>query len=253
MKNAGRDLAVAFCGAGHGPFIDKLVDEAWKVAETSKSLNEACQVIEKSIKRQYNAFGHIYQPGMCPEVQLIYGVKMQGKSRLFNATGPVVNEKHGYDAGGVGHYMAEFLAERMYNEYLNVHQCAILAAYILFQTKEHVDGCGGESHIAVLRNEAGSGLVDVNRINTLTELLKAADREASTLLLSPADLAMDEEEFKANLAATFELLQSYRDDYRDAVGRRNAMLSNAMASRVMGGPPPPKDFLGLPMLPDEDK
>jgi hypothetical protein len=55
--------------------------------------------------------------------------------------------------------ITDFLAARMKPTMLDLHQCVILAAYILFQAKEHVDGCGGESQIAVLRHKGKSGLV----------------------------------------------------------------------------------------------
>jgi hypothetical protein len=85
MKRARSDLATAFWGAGFGPFIDKVVDEAWNAAQAAPSLDDACAQIEESIKHQYEEFGHIYQSGQCPEVQLIYGVKMNGLSQLFDA------------------------------------------------------------------------------------------------------------------------------------------------------------------------
>ncbi len=84
--------------------------------------------------------------------------------------------------------MADFLTKRMYNRYLNIHQCVILAAYILFQAKEHVDGCGGESHIAILREEGPSGRIDQDRIDTITKNLELADHNLGKLLLTSADV-----------------------------------------------------------------
>ncbi len=46
-EKGGGDLAVAFCGAGHGPFIDKVVERAWKDAQIAGSLDDACAEIEK--------------------------------------------------------------------------------------------------------------------------------------------------------------------------------------------------------------
>src|SRR5487761_187392 len=63
----GADLAVAFCGAGHGPFIDKVVNLAWRDVQTATSLDDACYEIEKSIKATHREFGRIYQPGSLPE------------------------------------------------------------------------------------------------------------------------------------------------------------------------------------------
>lgn len=117
------NLAAAFCGAGSGPMIDKLIDQAWTSAKGGNSLDDACSAIEEGIKKQYKEFGEIYQVGSCPEVQLIYGVKMDGHSRLFAAMGPIVNEKYEYDSGGLGHYMADFLASKMHYTQMNIRQC----------------------------------------------------------------------------------------------------------------------------------
>lgn len=141
------DLAAAFCGSSNqGPFVDKLISNAWESAQLATSLDEACRDIEASIKGTYQEFGKIFQRGYCPSAELIYGVKMHGSSKLFSAYGPIVSDKTTYHSSGAGVHMANFLASRMYTEHLTLRQCVILAAYILYQSKEHVEGCGGERH-----------------------------------------------------------------------------------------------------------
>lgn len=205
-----QDLAVAFCGAGEGPFIDKLVDLSWKAARDSQSIQEACDEIERTIKNAYREFGNIYQAGRCPEVELIYGVKMGGTSRLFSAFGPVINEKDNYCSSGVGSYMADFLLERMYADHLTVQQCVILAAYILFQAKEHVDGCGGDSHIAVLRNDGASGLIETQLADAITKNLDFSDHEAGRLLLAVADPSLNDEKFNEEVKSVIDALHLWR-------------------------------------------
>jgi hypothetical protein len=187
------DLGVAFCGAGYGPFIDVLTRKAWQAAKSSKTLQEACDGIEESIKETYREYQDIYQ-GNFPnhlQAELLYGVKMEWESVLFSAVGPMVNPVEDYYSGGQGHYMADFLASRMYDGILDVHQCVILAAYILLQAKEHVDGCGGASHVAVLRNFGESGRIDQARIEVITQLLELIDRQAGHMILDAANLHVD--------------------------------------------------------------
>lgn len=192
----GDRLAAIFCGAGeNGAFIDKLVETAWEDAQLATSLDEACCEMEKSIKSTYQEFGQVYQAGYCPSAELIYGIKMHNACRLFSAHGPIVNEKNEYEASGAGYYMADFLAKRMFGTHLTLHQCVILAAYILLQAKEHVDGCGGESHIAVLREEGVSGKVDRYRVEAMTELIEFADGYSGELLLNAANAQLKSAEF----------------------------------------------------------
>jgi 20S proteasome alpha/beta subunit len=230
----GTDLAVAFCGASNnGPFIDKIVDRAWEAAHVESSLDGACAAIENCIKSTYREFGEIYQQGCCPEAELIYGIKMNGASKLFSALGPVVNEKDTYATGGAGYYMADFLASRMYAEYLSLYQCAILAAYILFQAKEHVDGCGGESQIAVLKNNGLSSMARPEKVERITELLKYADHMAGPLILDMANLDLSD---KAVMEKGVEVLRAMKGLRRLERSDKKIRMSNV-----------PTDTLGFPL------
>ncbi len=210
-----RDIGVAFCGAtDDGAFMDEIVDRAWKEVKNANSLDEASELINQSLKGSYKEFGEIYQPGYLPSTELVYGIKMEGKSRLFYAFGPAVNEKTEYATGGVGCYMADFLASRMYKTTLNLRQCVILAAYVLFQTKEHVAGCGGDSHIAVLRNTGTSDRIGWHRVQALTKLLKHADPEIGRILLHYADLRLKDEEIRKSVTETLDILLVARESER---------------------------------------
>jgi 20S proteasome alpha/beta subunit len=209
------DLAIAFCGAtNNGAFVDKLVDLAWKAAHLRPNLDSVCAAIEKSIEETYRHYGTIYQSGFLPDAELIYGATMHGRSRMFSALGPIVNEKEEYCTGGIGAYMADFLASRMYGEELTVQQCVILAAYILFQAKEHVDGCGGNSHIAVLREDGPSGLVDARRIEAITLNLQRADAELGGFLLASSDIDIADKDFRQRADSVFRSLKMYRESQR---------------------------------------
>jgi len=247
------ELAVAFCGAGdNGPFIDKLVDRSWEEAQAGSSLDEVCQLIENSIKEAYREFGEIYQRGYCPHAELIYGVKLSGDSKLFSAYGPVVTEKYEYCSGGIGCYMANFLAARMYKDYRNLHQCVILAAYILLQAKEHVEGCGGESHIAVLRNDGVSGKVDWRRVDAINKLVEYADSEAGELVLQKANLSKSKEEFNETVERIRDTLEIMRDAQIQELERATSLcfsFGRALGALYKG---PETDEYGLPKPSDEE-
>ena len=189
-KDSPDDLMLAIAGAGDGPFTDKLTERAWEEAQTATSFDEACSAIENSIKQTHQEYGLVFQTGYLPSTDLIYGVKMQGKSKLFKSVGPVVNKIRAFAAAGAGEHMANFLASRMHQRYLPGPQAVILAAYILFQCKEHVDGCGGDNHIAALNETGNSRMVDPARIDFAIAQLNEVDNVASTLLLTAPDLSI---------------------------------------------------------------
>ena len=195
MDGTNGDLFAAFCGSGNGPFIDMLIDRAWKAAKDTETLDAASGVVEEEIKHIYKEMGEIYQIGQCPSVEIIYGIRAGGESRLFLASGPVVVEKLEYESSGIGSDIANYLTSRMYGSSLNLYQCSILAAYILLQAKNHVEGCGGKSHIAVLRNSGECGLIEPRRVESLTTLLESADISVGRLLLRTADVGLSDEIF----------------------------------------------------------
>lgn len=208
------NLGVAFCGAGDGPFIDKLVHEAWSACKRERNIDDVCSVIEDSIKDTYREFGKIYQAGLCPEAQLIYGVKMDGKSKLFSAVGPLVNEKFEYDSGGVGHYMADFLASKLHCNWLGVRQAAILAAYILLEASEHVDSCGGDPQIVALRHTGASGTVSSTKLYDVTDLIRLTTWNAGRILLEVSDMDKDDAEVQAAIEKELELMHHSRGHLR---------------------------------------
>jgi 20S proteasome alpha/beta subunit len=213
----GTDLMTAFCGAGYGPFIDLLTRRAWEAAEQCGSVDDAAAEIEKSIKnthREYEVYRPYEQYYMNTEV--IFGVKMEGVSLLFSAVGPIVNPVD-YYAGGQGHYMADFLASRMYRSHLDLYQCVIIAAYVLLQAKEHVDGCGGASHIAVLRNQGESGLIDQARVDIVTELVGAVDRKFGEAIINASNLWIEKKEFDDTLRLMEDLVGFAREGAKEKI------------------------------------
>jgi hypothetical protein len=241
------DIAVAFCGAtDNGPFMDEIIGRAWKSASAASSLAEAAEFINRSIKDSFEEFGKIYQPGYTPTTEIIYGIKMGGDSRLFYSLGPAVNEKTEYATGGVGIYMADFLASRMYRYGITAYQAAILAAYILFEAKEHIDGCGGESHIAVLRNDGEDGLVRLRSAEAITRMLRTVDMVTSRIWIDSADLTASDEQFEKNVGAVARALLGAREEYAEDVMKKDFM------ELILRGEEP-MDFLGFPTAPKNSK
>lgn len=239
------DLALAICGAGDGPFIDKVASQAWDAVRHVSDVWEASERVESMIKETYREFGQIYQTGACPQVVLIYGVTKGGNSRLFQATGPVVNETD-YASNGVGYYLADFLTTRMRGDgWLTIRETVILAAYILFQAKEHVEGCGGDSHIAVLRESESSGMVDFRLIQHLTEYLKSADHCTGEMLLTAADFSISDSDAADGISNSVDLLKFMRTTEIKRLEEHRESDRTFFSS--LGAPKREEDDLGLPI------
>jgi len=234
------DLAVAFCGAtNNGPYLDMLIDKAWEAAREAVSLAEACTLIEESIKDTHQEYGGIYQTGYLPVTEVIYGVKMERDSKLFYALGPAITEKTGYICGGQGAYLANFLAKRMHGDGLSIRQCIIIAAYVLFQAKEHVEGCGGDSHIAVLRNEGTSGRVHWENVEAITKLVENSDKQVGEILMQHANLALTKEQFVEQAREVIDLMAVLREHGRQELQQQKEMWDGIFGIAL-------HDEIGLP-------
>lgn len=234
-KDSPDDLMIAIAGAGNGPFIEKLTELAWAASRNSLSFQDACDNIQQSIIRTHNDYGQVFQPGYLPSVDLVYGVKMQGQSKLFRSTGPVVNELRNYGSVGVGRYMADFLASRLHQRYLPGTQAIILAAYVLFQCKEYVEGCGGDSNIAVLNETGNSTTLHPWRIDTFGELIREIDMHLPQLLLSSLDYSVPPADFQKQLQFTLQVIAeiqkrsvTFKEQWERLMGsRRNEATTTA--------------------------
>jgi 20S proteasome alpha/beta subunit len=245
-KMINHELALAMCGAGDGPFVDKVASRAWDALRGVADIYEASDAVETMIKETYREFGQIYQPGSFPQAELIYGITIGGQNRLFHASGPLVNEKS-YASSGIGYYLADFLAGRMgangEHGSLTTRQCVAVAAYILFQAKEHVEGCGGNSHIAVLREAEASGMVDFQLVEHLTEYLKLADMFMGEMLLATADFSMTDSALTEKLESSIGTIKFVRDE------EINKLKKDRDFSRSISflGYEWPEDDLGIPI------
>jgi 20S proteasome alpha/beta subunit len=244
-------LAVVFCGSGYGPLIDKLVDESWNNIKDLCAMDEVATQIERTIKELYREYGKIYQRGQCPTAELIYGVKTAEGHKLFSANGPIINERPDYYSSGQGYYLADFLTTRMFSSYLTLQQCVLLAAYVLFQAKEHVEGCGGDSQIAILRDDGDCGLLPNDRINVLTKLLESADSELGRLLLDVADLQMDDEKLLSKATSKLNLLNfHFRKKAKEEIALNEDM--EAFWLKEEEGELPTFDSFGMLPLPKKE-
>jgi hypothetical protein len=227
-KDSVDDLMLAIAGAGDGPFTEKLTERAWEGAKSAPSFDAACVAIEDSIKQTHHEYGLIFQTGYLPSVELIYGVKMEGKSKLFKSFGPIVNEIRSFTSAGAGMHMADFLASRMHQRSIPSTQAMILAAYILFQCKEHVDGCGGDSHIAVLNEHGNSRMLNPAVIDAVMAQLRDVDNVVSTLLLNASDFYIPSEDFERQLKHIIEELRNMREtgkQFRDILDKPSVPTS----------------------------
>jgi 20S proteasome alpha/beta subunit len=174
----GLPIGFAAAGAGFGPWIDKLTTVMWDAVQDATNLDEGCDKIEETIKSRYQEYEPLID---VVNTEMIYGVGASGATRLFHAYGPVVNEVN-LRTSGSGQPIADFLL-RHFNYGMHITNAMVMAVYVLYCAKQHADGCGGDSHIAILQNNGQSYLLDAVHVGGMERVLERTSTLADLLLM----------------------------------------------------------------------
>jgi hypothetical protein len=196
-------VKVVFAGAGDGPFIDKLVGEMWHSAEKSHAtdIDAVVEEMEDALIAAHQRLWPLYPPNEHerPQANILFGVACAGAVKLFKASGPIVNPISEYDITGIAYPLARYIAQRSYKKNLTASQAVTLASYILAQTKQYVDGCGGESHVVVLLKSGAHVKMSMEYLVALDLALSAIDPMVMDFLVAAFDPALKEEELEIKL------------------------------------------------------
>jgi 20S proteasome alpha/beta subunit len=177
--------AMAITGAGDADYLDAISEELkdcffqhWR--EDSGS-------IEGAVKEQLHAFyeKHVipfsgFPDADRPSLSLIIGMQKNGESRLFMTSKNAIRPGGAYDAVGVGAELAKTLLQRLYPRFPTLDVAEALAAYVAFQVKELIPGCGKDTTIVRLENDF-SAYGNVERTRAMEDLFKSyikVEREA---------------------------------------------------------------------------
>ena len=202
--------------------------------------------MQESIEETHRKFGEIFQPGYLPYAELIYSIKMDGQSKLFSATGPIVNERDKYGIHGSGYEIGNFISSQMLSvgSVPTLTQLTVLATYVVYQAKIHADGVGGDTHLAVLKNSGGSmGDFNIGE-KWVEEHFKYLDVLFGPAFLSNVDIDTSDFIADAQLDTFVSMLKSARGDMkadRQKVLDYTKKMRERMADRQKAYQPPKKD------------
>lgn len=199
-----------FAGAGDSAFIDKLVDEMWSAGRFAlDGIESMFEAMEDACIRVHQRYWGIYPPDARPEAHIIFGIVEGGETRLYKATGPIVNRVAKYELTGSGDSLARYIASRAETG-SSVKEAVGLSVYLLAETKKFVQGCGGASHIVVLNSDGTHWKVEEDRISSTTVTIGAIQNEMWSLLGSLTDHDLESDRFEAVLRGTAEFLRGVR-------------------------------------------
>ena len=186
-------MGLAVAGAGFGPWLDKITAAMWDAVEDATNLDEACSKVEDEIKKRYDEYRQLLNSSI--DSELIYGIGASGGTRLFHAWGPIVNEVM-HRAAGSGQAIADFLLRHLKTT-THITNAMALAVYILYSAKQHSEGCGGDTHLAVIQNDGKNYLLDSEQVRAMENLFEKASGFTDNFLMFAANPVITPEGVKA--------------------------------------------------------
>jgi len=159
-------LNIVVTGAGDTELIEtvsQLLIEALRGDYTEQSCwfpKKLCQIIQDTFLTFFKTSLLPYPRDERPGVDLLIGVALHNErvahESLFKASGTTVREidpgegSLGAECVGMGVILGNSLIERLYSPFLHLDELLIIAAYIIFQAKQWIDGCGGDTDLIIL-------------------------------------------------------------------------------------------------------
>lgn len=146
-------VRMLFAGAGHGPFIDRLVTEMWRAATRGPSMEMEDVVgrIEDANIEWHRKIWQVFAQKDRPTAHLLFAVYTPRRPvRLYRAIGPIINEVEDYAFVGYGEELGSFLAKNFRPAFEQIEGDVSASLFILENVKKYVDSCGGDTQIAAL-------------------------------------------------------------------------------------------------------
>ncbi len=150
----GHQTSCLIAAAGHAGYCDAIMERVIKrflLKHDYGSADEIEAAIADVIKTFHMEHVVPFQSESL-EVSAIIAAQANFHSGLWVSDKSAVTVCHHYTAVGIGASHALELLGRLWHVHLDVETTAILAAYVLYDVKEHVDGCGKATEVVYLRN-----------------------------------------------------------------------------------------------------
>jgi len=173
--------ALAITGSGNSHYVEHLQHEFIDgphppVAKAQEYFSERMQQFYRDHIIPFAGYG----PAERPDVSLILAAKHRKSQILLSTEKNTITEAYDCCAVGIGEMYARILLQRLYSP-MDITSAIQLAAYVVFEVKEHVDGCGSDTDIVFLRDD-GVYMADRDKVTALEELFRKYLRIEADLL-----------------------------------------------------------------------
>ncbi len=147
--------ALVVAGAGDGPYIDSMTTRLqYCFGEEASDPSIDVEEMTMKFRASHSAFYSEavlpfagYQPYERPDYELLFGCSIGARHLLWYSHKLTLNQAQGFRAVGVGASTAESLLKKFYVLRLPLKIVISLAAFVVYQVKNSVEGCGFETDI----------------------------------------------------------------------------------------------------------
>lgn len=153
---------VIFASAGNADLAVGAIQKCVRALQSArggriKSDKDIADIIEKTVEREYrkhvSAEPDPNADSMYEILAAVWCEKDPGKqAALYRTWQGSIRKVSRYDCIGSGYYLGRYVIESMAGA-VDIERARVVATYTLAIAKQFVDGCGGNSHIASLKND----------------------------------------------------------------------------------------------------
>jgi hypothetical protein len=192
-----------------------------KPVDQIRSNADVANIIESTVNTEYRKHVANNPDPAAPSVYEILAAVWSDRdsthqASLFKTWQGVINSVEGYHCIGSGYYLGNYVIESMAGWALSggadVEKVRVVATYTLAIAKKFVDGCGGNSHIAFLRNDGTVIGSTATAAEPLEEALHDFNRNATELLFST--LTASDVNFAKGVSDFCEAISKLRLDFK---------------------------------------
>ena len=210
-------LKCVIAGAGEEDHLRLAIQNFWTVllkADQDKlRTNDVHEALQQAINSVYNQ--HIYPDprGDQKEFGIIMGVSTpDDPPLLFKTSGTAIllSDSYEYVYLGSGSEMAMYLSSRLDVRGVPTSVGEYLAAFILWEVKQHVQTCGGNSVIYRLLKDGRLRYRGEGDMLDVEDYFASIDRKVQRIRVHAANLEQSEEQFEKKLAEFADGLRTLR-------------------------------------------
>jgi hypothetical protein len=192
-------LRCAIAGAGDEDYLRlaiQFLKAGLKNVQSPLRSSHVFQALSQAIRDVYT--NHIYPDpnGNDNEFGMLVAVSTpEDAPVIFKTVGTGLLIVDDYEHLGVGYEMAGYLISKIFMSEMPIAVAELLAAYVLWEVKSHVQACGGDTVLYALGNDGSFRYRPYGHIRDLEEHFGDFEKLIRNVRLQAANLEITDEEF----------------------------------------------------------